>query len=101
MYIYLNNCNFKSHSAIFGYINGMYKQDMKKDIWERHVAMTLYAIKQGMGKDTKYKSYDELLSMLDKKQDTDKRTPQEIYQDTMNLFKRGQRKLFPFNKLRG
>lgn len=43
-----------------------------------------------MGKDEKYKSYEDLLKMLEPKEKhkVDTRTANEIYEDTMNLFKR-------------
>lgn len=70
------------------YIKARHKADVKKDIWERHVAMTLWGIKQTFGKDSRYKTYDELLIMTEPKKQIDNRSAKQIYDDTMSMFKR-------------
>lgn len=72
------------------YLKAKHEQEIKKSIWERHIANSLWNIKQMMGKDEKYKSYEDLLKMLEPKEKhkVDTRTANEIYEDTMNLFKR-------------
>lgn len=70
------------------YINARYESDLKEETYKRYMAHTLYLTKQGIRYEEKYKSYEQLVNAIKPQKESDTRNSSQIYEDTMNLFKR-------------
>lgn len=84
----MNDCRYTDLTLIVKYLKAKHEQHTKHELWERHVANSLWKIAQSISNDKNFKSYEEILNEIKPKKETDKRTAKEIYEDTMGMFKR-------------